>query len=144
MFDLDGRALLLTDDDLLQVFDRLDEADAADEELDAVFLQHLRAHIDVRLAHGLVNVHERDPVGAQFVGVNVDLILLHEAADAGDFAHAFDGVELVAEIPVLDGTQFGEVEAFRLDGIPKDLAERGGVGAEHRRDAGRAAVAARR
>ena len=70
---------------------------------------------------------QRDAVGAQFVGVNVDLVLLHEAADAGDFADAFDGVELVAQIPVLDGTQFREVEAFRLDRVPVDLPQRRGV-----------------
>ncbi len=129
---LDRRAFLLADDDLLEVLDRLDESDAADEKLDAVFLQHLRADIDVRLPHGLIDIEERDPMRAQFVRVNVDLILLHEAADARDFAHAFDGVDLVAQIPVLDAAQFREVEAFALDRIPKDLAERCGVGTEHR------------
>jgi hypothetical protein len=68
VFDLNGRAAFLPDHDLLQIFDRFDESDATDEELDAIFLKHLRAHINVRLAHGLVHVHERDAVARSLSG----------------------------------------------------------------------------
>ena len=132
--------LLLAYDDFLQILDCLDETDAADEELDAVLLQHLRADVDVRPPYGVIDVDERDPVGSQLVGMNVDLVLPHVTADAGDLADAFDGIELVAKIPVLDGTQLGEVEAFPLDGVPIDLTQRRGVGPEHRRHAARQAL----
>jgi hypothetical protein len=49
------------------------------------------------LLHGLVHFHQRDAMRAQACRVNVDLILLHESADARDFAHAIDRVQLVAE-----------------------------------------------
>ena len=137
---LDRRSSFLPDDDLLDVLGRLDEADAADEKLDAILLQHLRADIDIRLPHGLIDIEERDAVRPQFIGVNVDLILLHEAADTRDFTHAFDGVNLVAQIPILDTPQLREVEAFALDGVPENLPERRGIRADDGRDAGRQAL----
>ena len=80
----------------------LDEADAADEELVAVVLDHLRPHVDVAAADGLVDLGQPDAVGAELVGVDVDLVLLDEAADAGDLGDALDGLELVADVPVLE------------------------------------------
>ena len=84
--DEDRRAALLADDDVLDVLDALDEADAADEELEAVLLDDLGADVDVALADRLVDLGQRDAVGAELVRVDVDLVLLDEAADAGDLA----------------------------------------------------------
>ena len=131
VFQLDRRALLLTDDNLLQILRRFDEADATDEELQAVFLQYLRADVDVGLPHSLIHVKQRHALRTQLVRMHVDLILLHETSDARHLAHAFDGIELIAQIPVLDAAQFGEIEALALDGVPKDLAERRGIGTQH-------------
>jgi hypothetical protein len=69
--------------------------------------------------------------------MDVDLVLLDEAADARDLAHSFDGIELVAHVPVLDRPQFREVEALALDRVPVDLPESGRIGAEHGHDARR-------
>ena len=56
-------------------------------------------------------------------GCDVDLVLLDETADAGDFAHAFHRLELVADVPVLDGAQLGQIEALAFDRVPVDLAQ---------------------
>ncbi len=133
MPDLDRRTFVLAYDDFLQILDCLDESDAADEELNTVLLQHFRADIDVRPPYGVIDVDKRDPVGSQLVGMNVDLVLPHETADAGDLADTFDGIELVAKIPILDGPQLGEVESFPLDGVPIDLTQRRGVRPEYGR-----------
>ena len=97
-----GGALLLADDDVLEVGDTLYEAYPADEVLDAVPLDYLGTDVDVAFADRLEHFHEGHPVCAHAIGMEVDLILLDEAADARDFAHAFDSVELEAYVPVLD------------------------------------------
>ena len=84
----------------------------------------LGADVDVGLADGLRHLRQRDAVGAHLDRVDVDLVLLDVAADRGDLGNALDGVELVADVPVLDRAQFGQVEAFALDRVPVDLAER--------------------
>jgi hypothetical protein len=58
--------------------------------------------------------------------------LLDETADGGDFGHAFDGGQLVAQIPVLHRAQFGQVAVGGVEGIHEGPAHAGGIRAEAR------------
>ncbi len=134
----DGRVLALDDDHLLEVVERLDEADPADDVLDVVDLHRAGADVDVRLTDRVGDLSQRDPVGAHRVGIDVDLVLLDEAADRGDLADPVDRLQGVANGPVLDAPELVEVPAAGrvavgvapLERVPEDLPEGGGVGAE--------------
>src|SRR5581483_5847345 len=132
VLDEDRGAGLLAQDDVLDVGNVLDEAGAADEELEAVLLHDLGADVDVALAHRLVDLGQGDAVGTQLVGINVNLILLDEAAERGDFRHALDRLELIAHVPILQRTQLRQVGAVGLQRVPEDLAQGRGVRPQHR------------
>src|SRR5439155_23317307 len=51
------------------------------------------------------DVAERDVVGDESVWIEVDLVLLYEAADRRDFRDAFHRLERVTQVPILDRTQ---------------------------------------
>ena len=77
---------------------------------------------------------EREAVGLQFLGIDDDLVLLDEAADAGDFGDALGLGQLIAQIPVLDRAQFGERALRAEHDILVDPADTGRVGPERRGD----------
>ena len=139
VFEINGRALARLHGDEFKVFRALDEADAAQHKLRAVFLHDFAADIEVRVLHGGEHVHHRHARRAHLRRGKFDLILLHKAADARDLGHAFDARELVADIPVLQRTQPREVVAAagRERGIHVEIvlihpAEAGRVGAKLR------------
>ena len=67
-------------------------------------------------------------------GIEVHLVLAHEAADAGHLSHAGDGFELVAQVPVLQRAQVGQAPGVAAvhDGVLVDPAGAGGVRADGR------------
>ena len=69
--------------------------------------------------------------------MDVDLILLDVAADAGHFGHALDRLQLITHVPVLHAAQLPQVSAVRFERVPIDLAQRRGVRAKLRHDARR-------
>ena len=73
-------------------------------------------------------------VGGQLVRIDVDLILLDEAADARDLGDAWHGGEPVAQIPVLEAAQLGQVVLPGLvnQRVLEDPADAGRVGADRR------------
>ena len=67
---------------------------------------------------------------------DVNLPLANEAADAGNFCHARNRGELVADEIILQGAQLAKIVGGAApDRVPEHLAEAGRVGAERRRDA---------
>jgi hypothetical protein len=78
------RAALLANHDVFYVANILNKTDAANEELVAVVLDDFRADIDVAALDRFIKFGQRHAMGMQLVRMNVDLILLHESADAGD------------------------------------------------------------
>jgi hypothetical protein len=52
-------------------------------------------------------------VGTEFIGIDIHLVLLDEPTDGRHFSNAWNGFELVAEIPILDAAQFGETALMR-------------------------------
>jgi hypothetical protein len=76
-----------------------------------------------------------EAIGCKLVRIHIDLVLADKASDRGDLRHAGHGIQLIADEPILDGSQLPEVLAFAFDGVPKDLADGGSVRAENRRHA---------
>ncbi len=128
------RAGLAADHDALDVRDGLDVAPAAHHVLAAAELE--QPPLDVVVGHpdALHHVADGDAVGREAVGVDVDLVLLDEAADAGHLGHARDAGERVADVPVLQRPQVGEVVRAALvdQRVGEHPADAGGVGAEDR------------
>ena len=59
-----------------------------------------------------ITLLERYAVGLQPARIDRDLVLLDEAADAGDLGDALRLGQLVAQEPVLDGAQLGRACRF--------------------------------
>jgi hypothetical protein len=95
-------------------------------------LDHLGADVVVAALHRGHDILECDVVSAQLDGIEIDLVLLHESADAGDLGHAGHGVQLVLDEPVLNGVQRAAV-VRPLDRVPEDLAHSGCIRPHHRR-----------
>ena len=64
-------------------------------------------------------------VEGAIVGVDLDLVLADEAANGRHLGDALDGGETVLEIPVLDGSQLGQIvpiAAYTLAGLASNAA----------------------
>ena len=93
------------------------------------------AHLDRAPAHVVVAHANRvnDPgegyvVRQQLVGIDRDLVLLHEPTDRRHLCHAWDRLELVAEKPILKRAQLGQVvPAGAIDQDELSLARRDGL-----------------
>ena len=86
--------------------------DVALDAQDVLGLRHLHdaaADLVVGALDRLPHLAQRDVVGAQLLRIDRDLILLDEAADAGDLGDALDRRELVLQVPVLDAAQLLQV-----------------------------------
>ena len=94
---------------MLDVFGVFDVAQAADHELRFGHFQHAAADVVVASLDGRSNLGDRNVVGSQFVGIDRDLVLLDETADAGHLGDAFDRSQFVLEKPVLDTAQIRQV-----------------------------------
>ena len=107
--DQDRRpAAVRPDGDLLDVLDRAHVAPAADQVFGPIELDQAAADLVVRPPDRLDDVAERQPVAEERRRVDLDLVLLHEAADRGDLGHAVDARQPVAQVPVLERAQVGE------------------------------------
>src|SRR6185295_17329516 len=96
---VDGRALVRADDYVLNVRDRFDQTYPAHDGPLPRLLDDVPADVRVRAPDRLDHGRERQSVRAQTIRVNVNLILLHVAADRRDLRHALHGVELIAHEP---------------------------------------------
>lgn len=65
--------------------------------------------------------------------IDINLVLLNVTADRCDFGDAGNGVQLVADEPVLQAAQFPQRVRRALDGVPEDMADAGRIGPEGRR-----------
>ena len=133
-----GAAVVGFDDDLLDVLRVLDVSVAADHVLRAGELDQPCAHLDVGIAHRLRHHHERDVVGGQLFPIHGDLVLVLETADRGDFCHARDRLQRIAQVPILEGSQIGQRMGAALihQGVLKNPSHAGSVRADLGLDSG--------
>ena len=129
--DEDRRAVAaLGDDRIADVIDVLDPTDRANQVLSVPLVDHPAADRRVGPGDSRVHLAQADAVGPELVGVEVDLVLLRRAPDAGHLGHARHAVELIADEPVLDRSQLAVILAATLNGVPKDLTDGRGVRGE--------------
>ena len=123
---------------MFEVFKALDVAPAPDHVFHAREFEDPTFHVPVALPDGLHDLRQGDVVGDEAVGVDGDLVLFDETADAGHLGNAGNALHAQLDDIVLDGAQFGKVVTARLidDGIGKTPAEARGVGAEYGIDIG--------
>ena len=131
-----GAFLVRPHHDILNIRDVFDVAQAPDHVFGPGLFDDRAAHVVVGTHDGVLDLGQRDAVGGQSVGVHHHLVGLDEAADAGHFGHAGHGLELVAQVPVLDAAQLGQVMLAGgvFHHVLKDPAHPGGVGAQGRGD----------
>jgi hypothetical protein len=108
---------------------------AAHDILGLRHLDHAAADIAVAGADRGGELRKREAVGLQFLGIDDDLVLLDEAADACHFGDPSGLGQLIAQIPVLDRAQLGERALGAEHHILIDPADTGRVGPERRGDA---------
>ena len=79
----------------------------------------------------LLDLADDEAVGDELVGVDADLIFAGCAAEAGDIDDAGDGLELLFELPILEGLELHVVVGGvgGAEGVPVDLADGAPVGA---------------
>src|SRR5260370_6170653 len=128
------RAFIDFQHNVFDVGDAFDVAAATHEIFRGGDLEGFAAYVGVARLNRTDNVAERDVVGDERVWVEIDLILLYEAADRRDFRDAFHRLERVTQIPILNGTQrrqimFSTIVNQRVFVHPTDAR---GVGSDDR------------
>src|SRR5260221_1550400 len=78
----DGRAVMLTDHDIADIIEIFDQAEPTHDRPGAVLSDDIAAHIRVASYHRAHHHAQRNAVRAQPVRVDINLVLLHRAADA--------------------------------------------------------------
>ena len=90
----DGDAVVLGDDDVAHVVERMQQADAADIDALAADGEVVAAGVGIAVGDGVDHLGHGDAVGEQLVGVDFSLILARGAAEGGDVDDAGDLLDL--------------------------------------------------
>src|SRR6266566_1156551 len=103
-----GSAVLCSNGHCFEVAQRTQIPEAANHVLRAAHFEDSPADF-IRAGPDLFNdCGERYGVGAQFVRIEIHLVLFDESTNGRDFGDARDRFELVAQIPILNAAQFGQ------------------------------------
>ncbi len=122
VFHEDGCAVLIrAQGDILQIPCAFDVASAADHVLGAGEFEQPAFHIEVARSYGVHDLVQGDVVRFQPHGVDIDLILLHEAADGGYLGDARHAFQAEFHGVVLDGAEVCKVEPAGL--VLQDIGE---------------------
>ena len=115
-----------------KIVERLQVTGSAHHVLGLAQLQHRAAGLLVRLLYRVDHFRLGNVVSAHPVGIEHDLILADHAADARDFRHVGDRLQLVLEEPVLQRAQLRQVHLSRAvdQRVFVDPADASGIGAE--------------
>ncbi len=118
--------------DLREILERTRVPAAAHHVLRAAKLQQSSARFVVAAADRLNHPAHRDAVSPQTIRVEIHLVLAGIPADRRDLGHAGHRAKIVAQIPVLIGTQIGEAVLARgvHQGVLKHPTKRRRIGAE--------------
>ena len=122
------RAAVHLDDDLLEVARAFEIAAAAHHELVLGKLERAPADVHVAVADDVAHLLQRDAERAHAAGIDDDVVLLDEAADAGDLGDTLGLRQPEADLPVLQRAQVGEGLVLAEDRVLVDPADAAGVG----------------
>jgi hypothetical protein len=103
------RAFIHFQHNVFDVGDAFDVAAATHEIFRGRDLESLATYVGVTRFDRADDVAERDVVGDESVWIEIDLVLLYEAADRRYFRHAFYRRKRVTQIPILNGTQLRQI-----------------------------------
>src|SRR5437660_2699526 len=103
------RAVFDFEHNVLDVLDLFDVAAATDVVLGRGDFENFAADIRVTHLNRVDHFAEGDVVGNESVWIEIDLVLLHEAANRRDFGDTFHRGKRVAQIPILNGTQLRKI-----------------------------------
>ena len=123
--------------DVAEVVDALQVALAADDIFELGEFDGAAADIGVAGADRIAHLLHGDAEIAHPLRIEDDVVLLDEAADAGDLGDAFRLGQREFQVPVLDGARVREVQLLRHHGVLVDPADAGGVRTDGRRHARR-------
>src|SRR5262249_4933399 len=99
---INRRAVLYPEDNVLDVLNLLYVATAADVMLGCCNLGNFPTHIGIARLNCPNDIAERYVVGNERIWIEIDLILLYEAANRRDLCDAFHRLERITKIPVLN------------------------------------------
>ena len=125
--DIDRRAAHLFDDDVLDIAQRLDPADAANQVFGVVLLNDPSADGRVAARHGVIEFAQRDVISTQFAWIDVDLVFERLAASEADLGDARHRVQFRRDVELVEGPQPAGVEIAAFEGIPVDLSDGRGI-----------------
>src|SRR5437868_9527075 len=107
--DVNRRAVLHLQHDVLNVADTLDVAAATDVILRAPYFERLPAHVVVAGADATHDIAQRNAMRGQRVRIEINLIFLYESADGRDFGDTLHRFQRITQVPILKGAQFREI-----------------------------------
>src|SRR5262249_33307432 len=131
------RAIVRVDDDIADIFEGCDQTKAAHDGPGTVLRNHVASDVRIAGHDGANDGTERERIAAQTIRVDVDLVLLDGSADAGHFRDTRHGIQLIANVPILQGTKIPQAESTAFNGVPKDVADTGCIRSERWNDAWR-------
>ena len=120
--------------DHFDVFDRFDIAAPAHHVFRAAEFDGAAADIVVAHADGIHDTLDREAIGRELIGIQVHLILAHESAQTRDLRHAFDGADLIAQVPILKRAQLRQIMLAALihQGVLENPADPCGIWPQRR------------
>ena len=127
-------AAVVLDDNLFEIGEALDVAAATYGELGLGQLHGSAADIHVAGTDRVADFSERNAQRLQPPRVDHDAVLFDEPADAGDLGYAFRFGDAIADVPILDRTQLGQVLLRAAHDVLINPANPGRIGSEGRGD----------
>src|ERR1700719_4551821 len=108
-------------------------AEPADHVVGSRHFEHSPTDFAVAIADLVDHRFQRDLEREQAIRIELDLVLLYEAADSRDLRNARHGFECIADIPILQAAEVGK--AMKMTFIDESIfvnpARSGSVGANH-------------
>ena len=130
IFNEYGHTVVTAYRNIFNIVNVLYKPESTDDKLHIVAFYYLGAYVNIAFANGFIYHPNGHVVCQQFVGIDIDLVLFDKTTYASYLRDAFDGIELIADIPVLDRSQLSKVVPFAFNGIPENLAKSCGIGAQ--------------